>query len=384
MTTFTDLGVPRRLADVLAHQGITSPFPIQSATIADAMAGRDLCGRAPTGSGKTLAFAVPMAALAPAGQPRRPSALVLVPTRELAAQVAETIRPLAKARKLRTATFYGGTPIAKDIAALDRGVDIAIACPGRLADLVQRGAADLGATGLVVVDEADRMADMGFLPEVRRLLDRTRQDRQTLLFSATLDGDVDVLINRYQHDPARHEMAESAAGDVRHLFWTTPAPERLTLTADIVTNAAPALVFTRTKRAADRVAKQLTRRGVSAAAIHGDRSQKQRERALADFAAHRVTALVATDVAARGIDVDAVGVVVHYDPAPTSKDYVHRSGRTGRAGADGIVITLVAPDKAGDVRALQKALDVPRSTEPPRLEALAGQQPVRRAAVPAA
>ena len=377
VTAFSDFGVPAKICDALSKRGITTALPIQSLTIADVMAGRDLCGRAPTGSGKTLAFGIPLAAMARKGAPRRPGALVLVPTRELAAQVADAIRPLAQARDLHVASFYGGTSLGKDRQRLDRGVDIAIACPGRLADLVQRGFADLRDVRLVVLDEADRMADMGFLPEVQRLLDRTRADRQTLLFSATLDGDVNVLIRRYQRDPARHELVEAAdtKGDVRHFFWSTPAQDRVALTADIIGAAAPAIVFTRTKHAADRVAKQLGRRGVPAAAIHGDRSQKQRERALADFTASRVTTLVATDVAARGIHVDAVGVVVHYDPAGSDKDYVHRSGRTGRTGADGLVVTLVAPDKGADVRSLQRSLGMRQGVEPVRLEAMTANVP---------
>ncbi len=367
MTSFEQLGVPRRISDALARQGIKAPFAIQSLTIADALAGRDLCGRAPTGSGKTLAFGIPLAVLAAKGAPRRPSALVLVPTRELAAQVAQAVRPLAQARGLRTATFYGGTSINKDQGLLGRGVDIAIACPGRLADLVQRGAVNLGDVRTVVLDEADRMADMGFLPEVKRLLDRTNPERQTLLFSATLDGDVDVLIRRYQRDPVRHELAEEQeeAGEVTHLFWSTGSQERLSLTADLVREHSSAIVFTRTKHAADRVARQLSRHGVAAAAIHGNRSQGQRERALADFAARRVSALVATDVAARGIHVDDVQVVVHFDPAGTDKDYVHRSGRTGRAGADGLVVTMVIPEKAKDVRGLQRGLGLPQSLTTP-------------------
>ena len=369
--------MPQKICDVLTKRGITEPFPIQTLTVADAMAGRDLCGRAPTGSGKTLAFGIPLAALSHKGAPRRPSALVLVPTRELATQVAETVKPLAQARNLFTATFYGGTSIGKDRSRLDRGVDIAIACPGRLADLVQRRFIDLRDVRFVVVDEADRMADMGFLPEVKRLLDQTHADRQTLLFSATLDGDVDVLIRRYQRNPVRHELieAEESKGDVQHYFWSTPAQDRVELTADIVRNASPAIVFTRTKHAADRVAKQLGRRGVPAAAIHGDRSQGQRERALADFQGGRVTTLVATDVAARGIHVDAVGVVIHFDPAGTDKDYTHRSGRTGRAGADGLVVTLVAPDKTKDVRALQRALGMRQTVGPVQLDAVTGDGP---------
>ena len=382
LTAFTALGVPQKISDALAKRSITTAFPIQALTIADAMAGRDLCGRAPTGSGKTLAFGIPLAALATRGSARRPSALVLVPTRELAAQVAAAVRPLGQARNLTTAAFYGGTSIGKDRQRLERGVDIAIACPGRLADLVQRRFVDLRDVGFVVIDEADRMADMGFLPEVKRLLDQTSTQRQTLLFSATLDGDVDVLIKRYQRNPARHELIEApeAKGDVQHFFWSTQPQERVALTADIVRHASPAIVFTRTKHGADRIAKQLGRRGVAAAAIHGDRSQGQRERALADFTARRVTTLVATDVAARGIHVDAVGVVVHFDPAGTDKDYVHRSGRTGRAGAGGLVVTFVAPDKLKDVRSMQRALGMRQGVGPVTMESMG----VPRATPPAA
>ncbi len=358
MTTFAQLGVPRDLDATLERGGITTPFPIQAAALPDAIAGRDLCGRAPTGSGKTLAFSIPLALRATGGRPQRPTALVLVPTRELAAQVAEVLEPLARARGRSVATFYGGTKIARDQRRLRHGVDIAIACPGRLADLVQRRDIRLDDVQTVVVDEADRMADMGFLPEVRRLLDRTADDRQTLLFSATLDGDVDVLIRRYQRDPVRYEVpgAEEERGDVRHFFWNAVKHERTDIAGDIVRTVSPAIVFTRTKHGADRLTRQLRRQGITAAAIHGNRSQNQRERALADLSAGRVSTLVATDVAARGIHVDNVGVVVHYDPPTTGKDYVHRSGRTGRAGADGVVVTLVPPDKAKDVRSIQRSL----------------------------
>lgn len=365
MPTFIQLGVPRDIIEALARRGVTEPFPIQEATIADAMAGRDLCGRAPTGSGKTLAFSIPLAVNGRRGTPRHPGALVLVPTRELASQVAQELRPLAELRGRSVATFYGGTNIARDQRSLRRGVDIAIACPGRLADLVRRGDAHLRAVRTVVVDEADRMADMGFLPEVKQLLDQTAADRQTMLFSATLDGDVDVLVRGYQRNPVRHELATRTEdyGDVRHFFWHAAPSERVGIARDIVLAVAPAIVFTRTKHAADRVARQLSRQGVRAAVIHSNRSQSQRERALADFSKGRATALVATDVAARGIHVDNVGVVVHFDPPASGKDYVHRSGRTGRAGAGGLVVTLVVPDKVSDVKGLQRALAMRQHVE---------------------
>jgi superfamily II DNA/RNA helicase len=358
MTTFAQLGVPRDLTQILARSGITTPFPVQEATLADGLAGRDLCGRAPTGSGKTLAFAIPLVIRAAKCGPCRPSALVLVPTRELAAQVADVVRPLAEARERSVATFYGGTSIARDQRRLHHGVDIAIACPGRLADLVRRKDVHLDHVRTVVIDEADRMADMGFLPEVKWLLDRTARDRQTLLFSATLDGDVDVLIRRYQREPVRYELSTESEqrGDVRHFFWRAAESERTEIARDIVRTLAPAIVFTRTKHGADRLAKQLNRKGVRAAAIHSNRSQSQRERALSDLTEGRVTALVATDVAARGLHVDNVGVVLHFDPPATGKDYVHRSGRTGRAGADGVVVTLVPPHRSADVTGIQRTL----------------------------
>jgi superfamily II DNA/RNA helicase len=359
--TFADLGVPGELTDVLTGQGITAPFPIQSLTIQDALAGRDLCGKAPTGSGKTLAFSLPVAMRVGRATPGRPRALLLVPTRELAAQVRDTLAPLVQVTGRRIATFYGGTNLNTDLKRLRGRIDVAVATPGRLEDLLDRRAISLADVDLVVLDEADRMADMGFLPVVKRLLDRTRDDRQTLLFSATLDGDVDVLVRRYQRDPARHEFAVPAEerGDIKHVFWPAERHDRRALTAKIVRHSGQAIVFTRTKHGADRLAKQLAKDGVRTAAIHGNRNQNQRERALASFADGDVHALIATDVAARGIHVDDVAVVVHFDPPATGKDYVHRSGRTGRAGSEGLVVSLVGDEQLGEVRAMQRELGLP-------------------------
>jgi superfamily II DNA/RNA helicase len=375
-TTFTDLGVPNDLAARLDAEGMTSPFPVQHLTLPDALAGRDLCGRAPTGSGKTLAFAIPVAARVAAATPGCPRALILVPTRELAAQVRETLTPLAETRRRRVATVYGGTNIRRDQQRLRRGIDILVATPGRLADLVQRGDCDLGDVDLVVLDEADRMADMGFLPEVKRLLDRTSTDRQTLLFSATLDGDVDELVRRYQHQPARHEVADDpdAHLDVRHVFWPAERDQRRRLTAEIVRRVDSSIVFTRTKHGADRLARQLATDGISTAAIHGNRNQNQRERALARFTAGEVTTLVATDVAARGIHVDDVGAVVHYDLPGSDKDYVHRSGRTGRAGALGLVVSLVAAEQATETASIQRSLDLPAGLHEVDLDLLTAEE----------
>jgi len=360
-TSFADLGVPNDLTSELHKLGLDAPFAIQTLSLADALQGRDICGKAPTGSGKTLAFAIPLAVLTERAKPGRPRALVLVPTRELAAQVREVVEPLARVRGRRVATVYGGTNIRRDQDRLRRGIDILVATPGRLADLVQRRDCDLQDVDLVVLDEADRMADMGFLPEVKRLLDATSSDRQTLLFSATLDGDVDTLIRRYQHDPARHAVAASkdAHVDVRHVFWPAERDQRRRLTGDIVRRMGSAIVFTRTKHGADRLAKQLKTDGISTAAIHGNRSQNQRERALAQFTDGHVSTLVATDVAARGIHIDDVDVVVHYDLPGSDKDYVHRSGRTGRAGALGLVVSLVDSTQGKETADIQRSLKLP-------------------------
>ncbi len=360
--SFRDLGVPDNIAKALSKGGITAPFPIQRDTLVHALDGRDLCGKAPTGSGKTLAFAIPVAVLARQAEPKRPTVLILTPTRELAAQIRETLLPMTQVQNLKVATIYGGTSISRDIERLKRGVDIIVATPGRLEDLIQRRVINLGDVRLAVLDEADRMADMGFLPVVKRLLDQTNDDRQTLLFSATLDGDIDVLVKRYQNNPVTIEVADSqeSTGDIRHLFWPVEHLDRKNVAADVIKNIQPAIVFTRTKRGADRLAKQLNHAGVSSEAIHGDRSQNQRERALKRFANGTATTLVATDVAARGIHVDNVAVVVHFDPPGSDKDYVHRSGRTGRAGNDGVVVTLVTPETRKDVDLLQRDLGMAR------------------------
>jgi superfamily II DNA/RNA helicase len=360
-TSFSDLGVSAELCDRLAELGFATPFPIQRLTLIDALAGRDVCGEAPTGSGKTLAFALPVAMSVGRGTPGRPRALLLVPTRELASQVRQTLDPLLQVTGGKAVSFYGGTSVNKDVQRLKSRIDVVVATPGRLEDLIQRRAIHLGDVDLVVVDEADRMADMGFLPAVKRLLDATAPDRRTLLFSATLDGDIDVLVRRYQRDPVKHRFAvpDEDRGDVRHLFWPAERPERRALTNRILARSGPAIVFTRTKHGADRLAKQLRQDGVSTAAIHGNRSQRQREDALARFSTGKVQALIATDVAARGIHVDDVDLVLHYDQPATEKDYVHRSGRTGRAGALGLVVSLVGDEETRDVRALQRTLDLP-------------------------
>jgi len=332
---FGDLGVPPALTSVLERRGITAPFPIQAATLPDAIGGRDVCGMAPTGAGKTLAFGLAVltrlaARPRPGGRGRRhPSALVLVPTRELAAQIESDLAPLAAAIGVQVTSIYGGVGYGKQLAALRNGVDILIACPGRLTDLIERRSVDLSFVDIVVLDEADRMADMGFLPTVRRLVERTSASRQVLLFSATLDGPVDKLVRDYQHHPVRHDVmpASTSQGVVDHHFWRVESGDRVAVAAKTIAAHGPAVVFCRTKRGADRLSDRLARSGLRSAAIHGNRSQGQRERALADFRAGRVKVLVATDIAARGIHVDAVPLVLHFDPPTDATDYVHRAAR---------------------------------------------------------
>ncbi len=379
---FGDLGVPRALTAALGRMGISAPFPIQAATLPDSLAGRDVCGKAPTGGGKTLAFGLAVLSRLGTGKRdrRHPWALVLVPTRELAAQIEAEVAPLAAAMAARAASVYGGVGYGKQLAALRKGVDVLIACPGRLADLVERGWADLSLVEVVVVDEADRMADMGFLPAVRRLIDMTKPARQTLLFSATLDGPVERLVRDYQHDPVRHEVEPARAhrGDVQHHFWRVEAQDRVEVTAQAVAARGPAMVFCRTKRGADRLSDRLARSGLQAEAIHGDRSQSQRERALAAFRAGRLDVLVATDVASRGIHVEAVPLVVHFDPPADLTDYVHRAGRTGRAGADGTVVSLVGPEHLAKTRLMQQKLGLSRGISSPDVPSLASIGPARR------
>jgi superfamily II DNA/RNA helicase/cold shock CspA family protein len=378
-TTFAALGVPTELVRTLRARGLVDAFPIQAMTVPDGLAGRDLCGRAPTGSGKTIAFGIPLVARVGTARPKHPRGLVLVPTRELAAQVGGELQWLGAGRKLRVAAVYGGAGFGAQFKALRRGVDVLVACPGRLTDLIQRGEVDLDEIEMVVVDEADRMADMGFLPAVQALLDRTPGGRQTLLFSATLDGAVDRLVQRYQRDPSRHLLPEGEQTAAMHRFWEAERNDRIGLTARIVAAAGPTIVFCRTKHGADAVAKKLGQAGTRSVAIHGNRSQGQRERALAAFADGKVQALVATDVAARGIHVDSVACVVHFDPPADFKDYTHRSGRTARAGAGGNVVSLVARDQRKVVARFQHALGMRPGLARPDLTLLS-DPPVEAAA----
>ena len=359
--TFASLGVPALLVAALAKDGIAVPFPIQAATLPDSLAGLDILGRAKTGSGKTLAFSIPLVAGLAGGHTMacRPRGLVLVPTRELASQVEAVLAPLARAMGLSVVTVFGGTSQGPQVAALRKRADIVVACPGRLADLIDQGHCHLGDTEITVIDEADHMADLGFLPVVRRLLESTPPDGQRMLFSATLDKAVDVLARRFLDHPARHAVDSAAppAEIVHHLLSVTPA-DRVGVIAALAGGNNRALIFTRTKRGAQRLTRQLAAARVPVVELHGNLAQNARRRNLASFTSGAVPVMVATDIAARGIHVEGIDLVIHADPPAEHKAYVHRSGRTARAGADGVVITLHAPEQAMQVRTLMRRAGV--------------------------
>lgn len=362
--TFAELGLPTAVVDALSAKGIDSPFPIQAATLPDSLAGRDVLGRGRTGSGKTYAFLLPVVsrlAATPARRaPGKPRALILAPTRELATQIEASLAPLAAATDLRSVTVFGGVGAQPQIDKLRKGVDIVIACPGRLEDHVQSGHADLSAVEITVLDEADHMADLGFLPPVKRLLDRTPRDCQRLLFSATLDGGVDVLVKRYLHDPVQHSVdsEQSPVSAMEHHVLHVDGASRLEVLTDLAASPGRTIVFARTKYGAKGLARKLNSRGVPAVELHGNLSQNARTRNLAAFSDGTAAVLVATDIAARGIHVDDVNLVVHADPPVEHKAYLHRSGRTARAGAEGTVVTLMLDDQVGDVRALTRKAGV--------------------------
>src|SRR5262245_19125865 len=361
--TFTSLGVPAPLPAALTAAGIDAPFPIQAAVLPDALAGADILGRGRTGSGKTLAFCIHLVARLAGGHTSagRPRGLVPVPTRELASQVQDVLRPLARAAGLSAATIFGGTSQRPQVTALHHRVDIIVACPGRLADLIDQGHCHLGDVEVSVVDEADHMADLGFLPAVRRLLDATPPEGQRMLFSATLDHAVDVLVRRFLDHPSEHAIDPPGAPApiVHHLLTVAPA-DRTPVAAALAAGDNRSLIFTRTKHGARKLARQLTAARIPAAELHGNLTQAARERNLASFASGAVRVMVATDIAARGIHVDGIDLVIHADPPAEHKAYLHRSGRTGRAGASGMAVTLQTPAQADDVRALmRKARVVP-------------------------
>src|SRR5690349_2656379 len=357
MTTFTELGVPAALTKALAALGITTPFPIQAATLPDSLAGRDVLGRGRTGSGKTYAFALPvLTRLAASRRPRRPGrprALILAPTRELAGQIDAALAPLAAVLGLRTLVVFGGVGANPQIKGLAAGVDVLVACPGRLDDHLRNGHASLDAVEITVLDEADHMADLGFLPVVRRLLEQTPRDGQRMLFSATLDNGVDVLVKRFLRKPVTHSLAEKAVEMTHHVLHVR-GDDRFHVLVDLLAAPGRTVVFTRTKRRAKVLTRQLVAAGVPAVELHGNLAQNARDRNLASFSDGSAETLVATDIAARGIHVDDVALVIHADPPIEHKAYLHRSGRTARAGAEGTVVTLMTDEQVRDVRDLTR------------------------------
>ncbi|MFE4606337.1 DEAD/DEAH box helicase [Kitasatospora indigofera] len=365
--SFDELDMPKALLSTLTRQGVTAPFPIQAATLPNSLAGRDVLGRGRTGSGKTIAFGLAVLARTAGrrAEPRRPLALVLVPTRELAQQVTEALTPYAHALRLRTATVVGGMSIGRQAQALNRGAEVVVATPGRLKDLIQRGDCRLDEVGVTVLDEADQMADMGFLPQVTELLEQVEQDGQTMLFSATLDRNVDRLVRRFLKDPVTHSVDPSAAAVStmeHHLLHVQNTDKNATI-AHIASRDGGVIMFVDTKHGADRLVQELLANGVKAAALHGGKSQPQRTRTLEQFRSGRVTALIATNVAARGIHVDGLDLVVNLDPPNDHKDYLHRGGRTARAGESGTVVTLVLPHQRREMaRMMTTAGITPTST----------------------
>ena len=360
--------MPANLATALADLGIVTPTPIQAATLPDSLAGRDVLGRGRTGSGKTYAFLLPLVArLVASGRPRRPGApraLILAPTRELVGQIEQSLVPLAAAAGLTTRTVFGGVGQNPQVQGLRRGVDIVVACPGRLEDLIGQGHCTLGSVEVTVLDEADHMADLGFLPAVRRLLDKTPRECQRLLFSATLDKAIDVLVKRFLRSPVTHEAdsAQSPVATMDHHVLHISRDHRLPILVDLASAPGRTLVFTRTKHGAKALARQLNRSGVPTVELHGNLSQNARTRNMDAFHSGQARTLVATDIAARGIHVDDVALVIHADPPVEHKAYLHRSGRTARAGARGTVVTLMTNEQVGDVRQLTRAAGIKART----------------------
>jgi superfamily II DNA/RNA helicase len=354
--SFSELGVVPSVVNVLKEQGITEPFEVQAKSIPDILDGSDVCCRAPTGSGKTLAFGLPLITNCKPAHPNYPTALIVTPTRELAEQISNVLEPLAKRVKLSVLAIYGGTSYGKQRQRLGKGVDIVVATPGRLIDLMENETIHLDDVNAVVLDEADRMADMGFIDPVCHILDNCSKNRQTILFSATLDDDVATLVKKYQNRPVKIEVGpkEVSMESMKHFFWLMPNTRKSKLTSDAVKKGGRSMIFCRTRRGVDRVGKELRAEGLSVAVIHGGLSQNQRDKAMERFIYGDCLALVATDVAARGIDVEGVQCVVHYDPPENGKAYKHRSGRTARAGAYGSVISLVQKPQKSDFHKIQR------------------------------
>jgi superfamily II DNA/RNA helicase len=365
---FAELGVPSSLVQILEQQGITTPTPIQAATLPDSLAGRDVLGRGRTGSGKTYGFLLPLVARLDASKlpamPRKPRALILAPTRELVGQIHAALQPLARSAGLSTVVVYGGVGQGPQVTALKKGVDIVLACPGRLEDLMGQGFADLSAVEITILDEADHMADLGFLPGVRRIMDKTPQSGQRMLFSATLDKAIDVLVKRFLTNAVTHEAdsAQSPVATMHHHVLHLSREQRVPVLVDLTSAPGRTVVFTRTKHGAKALARQLNKSGVPSVDLHGNLSQNARTRNMEMFHSGKATTLVATDIAARGIHVDDVALVIHADPPTEHKAYLHRSGRTARAGAEGTVITLMTDEQQRDVRDLTRQAGIKPTT----------------------
>ena len=369
---FSDLGVDPSLVDVLRDEGIEEPFEVQRETIPDAMLGRDVCCRAPTGSGKTLAFGLPLVSRTAKAKPKRPTSLILTPTRELAEQIRGVLQPLAGSAGLGVLSVYGGTPYKGQLRRLDRGVEILVACPGRLIDLLDRGSLRLDDVGIVVLDEADRMADMGFMEPVCSILDKCRHDRQTILFSATLDDDVAEIVDTYQDDPLRVGIGpeEVSMDSMQHFFWKINSRGKADLSAYITEKCGRSIIFCRTRAGVNRLGDEMSDIGSSFTTLHGGMNQKQRDRSMQKFSAGRARVLIATDVASRGIDVDDVSCVIHFDPPENGKAYKHRSGRTARAGSTGTVVSLVLRSQNRQYKRIQDDVGIRCRFTEPEVEAL--------------
>tara|TARA_Y100000996_G_scaffold108082_2_gene79734 strand:+ start:33316 stop:34698 length:1383 start_codon:yes stop_codon:yes gene_type:complete len=372
VVSFSDLGIGPAIVKELNKQGITDPFEVQKESIPDSLLGRDVCCRAPTGSGKTLAFGLPLIARTRRANSKRPTALILTPTRELAEQINSVLKPIALAVDRDVVSIYGGVSYKKQYNALNKGVDILVACPGRLIDLLDRRALKLDDVETVVLDEADRMADMGFMDPVCEILDQCSENRQTILFSATLDDEVADLVKNYQKNPVTIEVGpkEVSIENMQHLFWTMKPHQKLRVTSEILTKCGKTMIFCKTRRGVDRLGDEMYDAEINISTLHGGLNQRQRDRAIRRFTKGGSIALVATDVAARGIDIQGVNCVIHYDPPENGKAYKHRSGRTARAGADGVVISYVQRSQQRAYNKIQNEVGIKRKFQPPNVDNL--------------
>ena len=372
MVRFSDLGIESSLVGCLADQGITEPFEVQIEAIPSAMEGRDICCRAPTGSGKTLAFGLPLISRTGSAKPKKPTALILTPTRELAEQIRNVLDPLAWESRMKVLSVYGGTSYGKQLRGLEKGVEIVVACPGRLLDLLKRNALSLEDVGIVVLDEADRMADMGFMEPVCKIIDQCISEPQMILFSATLDHEVSKLVKSYQNDPVRIEVGpkEISMDSMEHLFWNIKPYKKTEIAVKSVRRAGRSIIFCRTRAGVNRLGDEMSEIGSSFTTLHGGMGQKQRDRSMHKFSARRARVLIATDVASRGIDVDDVNCVIHFDPPDDGKAYKHRSGRTARAGSTGSVVSLVLKSQKRKYKRIQDDVGIRCRITNPNVDSL--------------